>query len=504
MILILNYARGVRRYFKPPTGLVFQIFVAGSFGVILGIASLRFSPGLVLGALAATLVVYATLKRPEIALLGIMVATSSIVFEDQLPMISVGISLHIPDILLLGSLGLIVVRWMVESEFKIVHTPLDWPLLIFYGVTLFSTYIAWKQSSLDVESARRWIRILSYYLTFFVATNLVRERRQLNFLLNGFFFLATVVAGAMVIQFLLGDSVHLLPGRVENLSTQGNMYEDITRILPPGWSIVLISFVAIFCILVMKHFKLLGWLTFLQCCLLGMGLLVTFLRSYWAVLIIAIALLAYLFRGVDRLRLIGWSLLVISLAAIILLLVISDPSSRASKLVGASFERLSTLGKSGTFQGEDDSLNWRMIENVYALSTIASNPWIGLGMGFTYRPWDRRLDGPHPSVSDYDFRKHIHNGHLWILLQSGLLGYLSFIWLSLTFLLRGFKYWRSVTEIRFKGVVLGFAVAYLGVLIAAVVNSTFVQWRWTPVIGIMMGMSEVVLMKFRPEESSIR
>ena len=144
-----------------------------------------------------------------------------------------------------------------------------------------------------------------------------------------------------------------------------------------------------------------------------------------------------------------------------------------------------------------------MIENAYALSTIASNPWIGLGMGFTYRPWDRRLDGPHPSRSDYDFRKHIHNSHLWILLQSGLLGYLSFMALSLVFLIRGFRYWRSVADIRFRGVVLGFAVAYLGVLIAAVVNSTFVQWRWTPVIGIIMGINEVVLMRFRQEESTV-
>jgi len=217
----------------------------------------------------------------------------------------------------------------------------------------------------------------------------------------------------------------------------------------------------------------------------------------------AMALLVYLFRGVDRLRLIGWSLLVISIAVIILLFVYSNPGSRAARLVGASVDRLSTLGRSGTFQGEDASLNWRVIENTYALSTIASNPWIGLGMGFTYRPWDRRLDGANRARSDYDFRKHIHNSHLWILLQSGLLGYLSFIWLSLAFLTRGLKYWRKVAEIRFRGVVFGFVVAYLAVFIAAVVNSTFVQWRWTPVIGIIMGLNEVVLLRFRQEESTV-
>ena len=100
---------------------------------------------------------------------------------------------------------------------------------------------------------------------------------------------------------------------------------------------------------------------------------------------------------------------------------------------------------------------------------------------------------------DHDFRRHIHNGYLWILLQSGLLGFLSLLWLSLAFLMRGY-YWRSVADDRMRGVVLGFTLVYLSVLIAAWVNSTFMQWRWTPVIGIIMGINEVILLKFRQEE----
>jgi hypothetical protein len=46
-----------------------------------------------------------------------------------------------------------------------------------------------------------------------------------------------------------------------------------------------------------------------------------------------------------------------------------------------------------------------------------------------------------------------------------------------------------------RGVVLGFTLVYLAVLIAAVANSSFMQWRWTPVIGIIMGINEVILMK---------
>jgi O-antigen ligase len=330
---------------------------------------------------------------------------------------------------------------------------------------------------------------MSYYLTFFIVTNLVRERRQLNFLLNGVFLIATIVATAMSVQFVLGNSVQLLPGRVETLWTQGVAYEDITRILPPGWSIVLVSFVAFICTLTLEKSKPLGWLKFLQCGFMGMALLLTFLRSYWAALILVLFLLVYFLRGRERKRFIGWALVIIVSAAMILMVVSSDSGSRAARLVSASIDRLSTLGNSGTFQGQDSSLNWRMLEVKYAVASIASHPVIGLGMGASYRPYDPRLDVPG---SNYDFTKHIHNGHLWILLDTGLLGYLSLIWLSLVFLIRGFRYWRNVPDARMRGIVLGFTLVYVVVLIAAVANSTFVMWNWIPVIGIMLGANEAL------------
>ncbi len=291
-------------------------------------------------------------------------------------------------------------------------------------------------------------------------------------------------------QFVVGDSVKLLPGRVETLRTQGNSFEGITRIAPPGLSIVLISFMAMVSMLVVERFEPLAWLKVLQCGVCGMALVTTFLRSYWSALVLVLLLLAVIVRGNERRKLIGAGLVVVFLVGMTLLVVYSDPGSRIGKLVDASMDRFGTLGRSGTYQGQDGSLNWRVLENNYALSSIGSHPVIGLGMGARYRPWDSRLD---VRGSDDDSRRHIHNGHLWIMLQSGLLGYLSFMWLSVVFLMRGFRFWQGVAKDGMKGVVLGFTLAYVAVLIAAVANSTFMQWRWTPVIGIMMGVNEVIL-----------
>jgi len=223
---------------------------------------------------------------------------------------------------------------------------------------------------------------------------------------------------------------------------------------------------------------------------MGMAVLITFFRSYWAALIVVIVLAACLVKAAQRRRLIGWGLMVMTPAAFGLLIVLAAPDLPISKLVDASWDKLSTVGRLETYKGGDANYNYRRLENEYAFSSIRSNPVIGLGMGAAYRPLDPRLDG-----YDADLTRHIHNGHLRILVQSGLLGYLSFIWLSLAYLLRGFRNWRNVPSERMRAVVLGFTLVYLALLIALVTNSPFTHSFWTPVLGIIIGINEVILGK---------
>ena len=476
-----------------------QTLVAVFWGLALGIFVQRISPELVLAFLILIGLVFAILKRPEMGLLGILIATSSIVYEDQLPQVSFGISFHLSDLLLLGLLGLVLIRWLAEPGFKYVKTPLDLLLMLFLGITVLSTAIALYQSSVDAVTVRRALRIFSYYLTFFIVTNLIRERRQIDFLLRGIFLLAVVVASAIVLQFILGSSVQLLPGRVETLETRGAMFEDITRVLPPGWSVVLVSFAVLLCLLVLET-KPAFMLRIPFLGLLGGALIFTFLRSYWAALFVMVLVMGFLFKGWERGRLIGAGLLFIYGGFLIFLIASVEPESRPSTLISASVDRFSNHFDSGTFQGEDGSMNWRLIENGYAYQTIAENPWLGLGLGFTYRPWDYRIDQIDATGMSYDFRKHIHNGHLWILLQSGVVGYLSLLLLSAVFVMRGLRKWRSIPDPKLQSIVLGFSLTYVVIFIAAVANSSFTQWRWTPILGIMMGINEVIFRMYDDKE----
>ena len=468
---------------------LFTIVFIGS--LLIGILSSLFSPLWVLAGIAALAFFFVLIKRPEIALLGILIATSSIVFEDQLPLLSIGIgSLHISDILLIGSLGLIALRRLVEHNFKIVHTPLDLPLLAFLGLALLSTAVAIVNSSVSFSLAIREFRVVSYYLTFFVVTNLLREEKQLRFLVRGIFAMATIVAAAMVAQFIIGRSLPFLPGRVETLQTQGVAYADITRILPPGQSIVLVAFITITMVLVFDRTRQINILILLQWGLLGLAVLVSFTRSFWVQAGLAIMILAWVARGRQWRRLAGLGLVVILLAILILLPAFDQPDSRLAQLLSASAERLATLGRVETLN--EGSLRWRYIENEYVLPQILSHPIFGLGLGARYRPYDPRID---IMARNWDARKYIHNAHFWIMMKAGLLAYICFLWLSATFLIRSFKRWRFVSNPQLKTHVLSFALTYLGVLIGAIVNPIFLQWYWTPLIGLMMGYNEVVIRK---------
>jgi hypothetical protein len=480
-------SQGAKRFFTLRS-LPSQLVAAGASGLLLSVIALRFSPLLVLGALAAIFLTFVILKRPEIGLLGILINSSTLVVEGR-PRIPIINKFYLVDLILLILLGIIILRWLVERNFKIVRTPLDWPLMGFFGVALLSTFIAVFNSSVTFSMAVAETRYIAYYLIFFIVTNLVREDRQLVFLLRGFFLLATMVAVTMIIQFLLGDRVDIIAGRVETLTTNGTRYSGITRILPPGQSLILVTFMVIAVTLVLVKFRPRVLFRFFHLGLLGLSVVITFNRSFWVGVILALLLLVYMSKGEERHRLVGWSMVTVLVSVLIMVPLFANPESRAAQLASASVERLSTLGSAKkTFEDKQSTFRWRYFEYGYAVPQIISHPLVGLGLGARYRPFVPGID-----YTGFDGRAYTHNGHMWILMKTGLLGYICLMWLSLAFLFRAFKYWRCIPEPQMQGIVLGFALAYVGVLVGAVVDPMFVQWAWTPVIGLMMGVSEALL-----------
>ena len=468
---------------------VVRIGLAVILGLLLGALAVRAGPLPALGALAVLLLVILLLRRPEMAIVGYLILTSTFFNATANPGIGLPFGhIYVTDILLVLMLAMIALRAFVEPGFHLVHTPLDLPLWIFVGMAYLSTALALTYSGMLIQQSLGEMRVVAGYLLFFAVTNLVRDRRQLKFLILAVLVLACLVGVAMVVQYIRGPSTPILAGRVETLYTEGRGYADIFRVIPPGDSIVLVGFLVVCAALWVEDAEVETFPGLLAAILTGLGVLLTFKRHYWVGVLVALALLALLYRrkSYQHVFLTG---LIGSLGLIAaLIFVMNFTGSSGPRLVSASIGRLVSLTNSQTYSSPSSSLRWRDFENYYALPQIAAHPFLGIGLGAKYRPLV-----PPKDWSQFDGRAFIHNAHIWILTKTGLLGYLPFITFLILGLFRGFRHWRSVPDGRLRALVLGITLAFVGMLIGSWVEPTLMEATWTPVIGAMLGVNELIL-----------
>lgn len=472
-----------------PVSTPLQVFIICGIGLLLGAATYWLSPFLLLAAVAGLIYVVFTWFLPEGAVL-IMVLWASTVFDIySLPSISIGVGhLIISDFLLIIPLCIIILRAWVEPGFNLVHTPLDFPLLAFYAVGILSTVVAIYTSTITFNQSLGEVRIVNFYLIFFIVTNLMRDQKHLRRLLNGLFVLAGLVAMAMIVQAVLGSGVPILPGRVEALGATGGTDPSVTRVLPPGQSLVMVILVALIVLLVIDRRQLNIVPRFFGVFIVSVAVILTFNRSFWVGLFLALLLVGILISIRDKIRFVNILILAALVGAFLVVPALALNQAKTKDLFGSTAARMETLFNPNTIN--TDSVQDRFVENSYAVPQIVSHPFIGLGLGANYRPRDRRID--YGTIT-WDKFAYIHNGHFWVMLKTGLIGYLFFMWLLIRFIVRGFRNWNRIRDPYFKGILLAFAAVVVGIIVADLVNPIFRASYWTPLIGIMLGTGEVII-----------
>jgi len=77
-------------------------------------------------------------------------------------------------------------------------------------------------------------------------------------------------------------------------------------------------------------------------------------------------------------------------------------------------------------------------------------------------------------------------------MKMGIIGFVPFLWMSFTFLKRGFLNWSKIDDRFLKCIVIGFTLSYLGLMISNVVAPKFMEWPGIIIIGIILGMNEAI------------
>jgi hypothetical protein len=199
---------------------------------------------MIVGILIVALGLLACVKSPLLALLGKLALSSTVFSEADLPTVRLGIQFYASDLIVFALLLIILIRWLLEPGFTIVHTPLDIPVLTFFIATLIATAWGFMQTSsatLSIQSiitnppdfnryAIPEIRLVAYYLVFFIVTNMIRTAKQVKALVGGMLGLSVVVVIVIIIQEFIGVEIPFIAGRVETLVTGQSLYPGSTRI----------------------------------------------------------------------------------------------------------------------------------------------------------------------------------------------------------------------------------------------------------------------------------
>ena len=462
----------------PPVLLLAAVLL----GAVSGFLATKLPLEAVVLALAGLLVVIVALSRPELVILLMLITSSSIYDRRQIPTIHVGFGFTAIELTLIFLLGLVIAQSLERRRKPYIKTALDLPVALFFLSSFVSLLNAVLNLDTDIDLMEYQWRILFNYLSFFAVTNLVRDARQLRTLLVGMFIVAAVVAALMLVQQAVGTTVVILPGRVETAGVGESDFYGVTRILPPGQSLILVMLMP--AIILLATHERLGRkrpLLLLVTVLLLIAQAFTFNRRMWVGTAIAIIVVFVLSTREQRKKLLTFFILFAIAGALVIPLV-----TMFVPLLGVIFNALYVRAAS-LFSGAEveysSSWQWRVMEIGYAKRVIRDHPLLGIGPGNDYRPRVRlndRLTG------------YIHNGYYFVLTDMGLVGLGVLAWLSALFLKRGFTLWRAIPDDTFRAVALGLALSYVTVLITCVAAPAFMEWYWTPVLGVMFGINEVI------------
>jgi hypothetical protein len=465
-----------------------QMGTALVLGGALGLAVLVPSPPLFLSGLVGLILLIATFKNPEIVILVVLCLVSDLVptrFNAPIRL-PVG-TFHVSDLLLMWLLCVVVFRVFTDKTFPYVKTPLDKPVLLFFAAVVVAMGTSMFRFGMRLKEAQIEARVFMYYLAFFAVTNLVRTRLQLVRLVQGILAIGLLVAGTMIAQVMLGRSLLLMDSQV----LRGR---QLVRFFHPGEMMVYIPLITLTCDMALGTRHQYHSLRSLSILVLGVGILLTLARNLLIAGTVSLAVLIFITRKLHRSGLVGDLLLTACIAVgVVGALTISGNESlllSAFRYLAAFLDRISHMF-SATILTSEETLVSRWDEIRYAWAHIVEHPIFGIGLYRRYRP---------PFYVGDTLTRYVHNSYVSIWLKTGLLGLVPFLWLSVHFLQRGFRYWRDVRDRFLRAVTLGHTLAYLGMMISNLVGPTFVSNWSLAVFGVILGINEVILREIEPQQ----
>lgn len=354
---------------------------------------------------------------------------------------------------------LLVLAWPVQMALRgrlsYRLTPMDIPIMLFLAVVVFLFLVRSPQMGIAVEGLRVYVE---YMLWFFVASNLLLNKRQARALVNLLVALGTLVALHGVYQYIIGVEI---PSTWLD-SAEGGVRTRVFSILySPN---VLGSFLVLLIPLTVS--QLLSARTRLHryyyiACLapMALSLIFTYSRGAWLAMAGAFVIYGLIYN---------WRiLLALGAAAYTAPKLIPGISSRIGYMLSPAY--LLSSARAGRVA------RWNK-----ALEKMQNNPLFGEGFG----RYGGAVAARYIPSSNY-----VDNFYLKTAAESGIIGLAAFVWLLISGVRCILNSYRRLTDPYLKGLAGGLFAGLMGVLLHNGVENIFEVPSMTVYFWLLLGLA---------------
>jgi len=319
------------------------------------------------------------------------------------------------------------------------------------------------------------LNMILFYAFYFVIVGQIKDPKEIDRLLIALSWI-TLVA-------VIFRSYPHVQARGFTVTLYGEEVIKVAGASAFGLTMFLILFSILLCV-PQRNGK---WVSFLFLCFFfGLHQLFAAVRSRWLGGLAAILLILLIVSPQKKAPLLRFFCLL--LLSVSLLLTVSLTVPVFSENPTLRFTRLLQRRFATIFKGrEDPTTEVRFVEWEAAMKKAKDRLWLGNGLGTEIIFIDTTLMRPKPVA-----RRYIHNSYVFYLLNMGLAGLCTFLWLSISFVIYGVKVFRSITDGYYKGVVLGCWASFVAMAVAAFAGASLNDPALTIWAGFLMGVVTVI------------
>jgi len=456
-------------------------------------------PSTSVAAVLSLIIIPIIARRMEIGVLLVMIMTASFMHTNVIPqpLKFGGQGLNAVELLVFFMFAVVLLRSLSERTGEIIRSPFLPPLILFGVSIALSLLVAYLRGLEDTTALYSFkfsyatARPLFGYLLFFGVAFALRTERQIRFVVNSALVIAAIIAVMTVLQYFMGTGTKLFLGadatsvRVQELSPD---VTGVTRSLPPGMALMLIMLPVLVVLSVLSTGRAriaYGGSVIVLCA----GLVFMFTRNYWLSSMLSIVIVWLMMNWMTR-----WKMILIGSVILVLGLVAMLGATRLAGEGGEVFTRALTDRFDSSFEKDtysSSTVTDRLEENRHAIDQIKRHPIFGIGVGnpLSYkqatRPWGRTIVR-YPCF-------WMHNTYLELWAVYGILGIVSFFWLSATCLRRSLAVFRRSQNLFQSALGIGLFAAYIGFMVRAIVTMSVLHEAFNITsVSLAWGLIEAV------------